>query len=307
MTSGNYFVKILILVVVASFFAYVLFWFIKSLPLIVEISLNRGIYEPATGLRFVDSYSVSAAYVMEYSGFVGLIIRVIGASYALPAAVQFFRAKTNSFVAMRNKISKALLLEGIYYLSLIPAIYFLLGYSALPAVSNFLLSATLLTQILLISPFLIILSLKIKKYNLGAGSPSLLRLIGLPAMSYVIAQWVIYMLKWSEMTAVDPYLFSAFSVRILGLLNTVIVQSLAVAFAVVGLFYLFRKNGADNTMRWWGLALIFLSTHITLYVAYVIGVGIPRFIPFGELWLIPLLGVGIYLLLKNPKIKSDKL
>lgn len=297
------YLKILVFTAVASYFAYALYWFVKSLPLVIEISLSPEIYTPAAGLRFVNSQSIFAAYLMEYSGLVGLTVRVVGASYALSAAVLYLRTKTDSFPKIRDKIFKALLLEGFYFLSLIPAMYFLLEFSALPSVSNFLLSAAILTQILLISPFLISLGFKVRKYELRADRSPLLRLAGLAATNYVIAIWVIYMLKWTEMTAVDPYLFSAFSVRILGFLNTIIVQSLAVVFAVAGLIAILRKNGAANTARWWGLSLFFLSTHIILYVVYVTSVGIPRFIPFGELWLIPLLGIGIYLVLKNPKAK----
>jgi hypothetical protein len=303
MARSNFALKSLILVAVGSFFAYVLFWFAKSIPLVVEISLSPEAYVPATGLRFINSYSLFSAYLMEYSGLAGLIVRVAGASYALGAALLFLRAKPNSFQAICDKVSKALLLEGFYFLSLVPAMYFLLNFSALPAVSNFLLSAAILAQILLISPSLVNLGFKVRKYKAGIGGSSLMRWAGLAAMNYVIALWVIYMLKWTEMTAVDPYLFSAFSVRILGLLNTAIVQSLAVVFAVVGFLHVLRKSGADNTMRWWGLSLIFLSSHIIIYVIYVISVGIPRFIPFGELWVIPLLGLGVYLLLKNPKVK----
>jgi hypothetical protein len=292
-----------VLTVVCSYFAYVLYWLVKTIPWVVEISLKPEFYSPATGLRFVDSQSVSAAYLMEYSGFFGLIIRVVGASYALLAAFLILKNKTKSFPAIRNKISKALLLEGFYFLSLIQAIYFLLGFSALPAISNFLLSTAIITQILLISPLLISLGFKVKKYESGASASSLVRLAALAAVNYMFALWVTYILKWTEMTAVDPYLFSAFSVRILGFLNTIVVQSLAVVFAVVGLLHILRKGGGANTMRLWGLSLIFLSTHIMIYVIYVISVGIPRFIPFGELWLIPLLGLGIYLLLKKPKVK----
>jgi hypothetical protein len=240
---------------------------------------------------------------MEYSGFFGLVVRVVGASYALLAAFLILKTETNSFPVIRDKISKALLLEGLSFLLLIPTIYFLLGFSALPSVSNFLLSTMLLTKILLISPFLISLGLKVRRYESGVGGSSLLRLAGLSSMNYVIALWASYMLKWTEMSFVDPYLFSAFAPRIFGFLNTIVVQSLAVVFAIVGVLHIFRKSGADNTMRWWGLSLIFLSTHIILYVIYVVSVGIPRFIPFGELWIIPLLGLGIYLLLKNPKVK----
>ena len=105
--------------------------------------------------------------------------------------------------------------------------------------------------------------------------------------------------------AVDHYLFSALSVRILGFLNTIVVQSLAVFFAVIGVFYALRKSGGKSLMRWWGLSLIFLSTHIILYVVYCASVGITRFIIFGELWVIPLFGLGAYLLLKNPRVRES--
>ena len=303
MGRNNRVLKTLLFVTVCCYFAYALYWFVKTIPWMVEISLRPEYYSPPTGLRFTNSYSVSIAYFDEYSSFFGLLVRVVGASYALLAAFLILKTETNSFPVIRDKISKALLLEGLYFLSLIPAIYFLLGFSALPSVSNFLISTNLLTQILLISPFFISLGIKVRKYDSGAGRSSLLRLAGLSSMNYMIALWVSYMLKWTEMSAADPYLFSAFAPRIFGFLNTIVVQSLAVVFAVVGLLHILRKSGADNTMRWWGLSLIFLSTHIILYVIYVASVGIPRFIPFGELWVIPLLGLGIYLLLKNPRVK----
>ena len=131
----------------------------------------------------------------------------------------------------------------------------------------------------------------------------LIRLASLTYMNLVIALWVTYMLKWREMMAVDPYLFTALSVRILGFLNTVIVQSLAVVFAVIGVLLILRKRGLNQAARLLGISSIFLGLHILIYVIYVTGVGITRFIIFGELWVIPLIGLGTYLLLKNPKIK----
>ena len=292
-------VKILVLTTVASYFAYAIFWFVKTIPWIVEISLRPEYYSPPTGLRFTDSTSLSIAYLMDYTGFFGLMIRVVGASYALLSAFLILKNEKESFPAVRDKISKALLLEGVYYLSFIPAIFLLLGFSALPSVSNFLLSTVFSTQILLLSPFLIKLATTVKKYESDVDRPSLIRLAGLSYMNFAIAQWVTYMLKWREMMAVDPYLFSALSVRILGFLNTVVVQSLAVIFAVVGGLLILRKRGLGKAIRWWGLSLIFLSLHIIIYVIYVTSVGITRFIQFGELWLIPLIGLGSYLLLRK--------
>lgn len=302
MSRNDLFAKTLALTTVGSYFAYVLYWFVKTIPWIVDISLRPEYYNPATGLRFTDSLSVSLAYLMEYSGFFGLMIRVVGASYALLSAFLILKNEKDSFPIIQDKISKALLLEGFYYLFFIPAIIFmLLNFSALPSISNFLLSIVFSTQILLITPILIKLATTVKNYEPGVDKPSLIRLAGLSYMNFVIALWVTYMLKWIEMMAVDPYLFSALSVRILGFLNTVVVQSLAVVFAVVGALLILRKRGLDKAIRWWGLSSIFLSSHIIIYVIYVTSVGITRFIPFGELWLIPLIGLGAYLLLKNSR------
>ncbi len=303
MGRNYYAIKTLTLITVGSYFAYALYWLVKTIPWIVEITLRPEIYSPATGLRFTDSYSVSVGYLIEYSGFLGLIIRVVGASCALVSAFLIFRTKNESFSAVRNKVSKALFFEGLHYLSYVPAIYLLLGFSALPSVSNFLLSTVFFIQILLISPFLIKLALVVKKYESGVDRPKLIRWASLTYMNFVIALWVTYMLKWKEMMAVDPYLFSALSVRILGFLNTIIVQSLAVVFAVVGVLFILKNRGLNKATRLLGLSSIFLSLHIVIYVIYVTGVGITRFIIFGELWVIPLMALGVYLLLKNPKIK----
>jgi hypothetical protein len=302
MSRSNFTIKIFVLITVGSYFAYALYWFVKTIPWIVEISLKPEYYIPATGLRFTNTYSVSLAYLMEYTGFVGLIVRVVAASYALLAAFLILKNGKDVFSVVKSKISRALLLEGVYYLSFIPAIMLLLlNFSALPNVSNMLLSIAFSTQILLITPLLIKLATIVKNYEGDADKSSLIRWAGLSYMSFVVAIWVTYMLKWREMMAVDPYLFSALSVRILGFLNTVIVQSLAVIFAVVGVLLILKKCGLDKAARWMGLSAIFLSLHIIIYVIYVTHVGITRFIQFGELWLIPLIGVGLYLLLKNPK------
>lgn len=302
MSRSQLIIKTLALITVGSYFAYALYWFVKTIPWIVEISLRPEYYTPATGLRFTNVYSISLAYLMEYTGFVGLMIRVVAASYALLAVFIILKNTKDVFPAIKNKISRALLLEGIYYLSYIPAIMLLLlNFSALPNISNMLLSTAFSTQILLITPLLIKLATKVKNYKGDVDKPSLIRWAGLSYMSFVVAIWVTYMLKWREMMAVDPYLFSALSVRILGFLNTVIVQSLAVVFAVVGVLIILRKHNLQKAIRWIGLSAIFLSLHIIIYVIYVTHVGITRFIQFGELWLIPLIGVGLYLLLKKPQ------
>ena len=298
---GNYrVVKTLIFVAVVSYFTYALYWFIKSIPYIVGISLRPENYSPPAGILFNNPYSLATAYLMDYVGFFGLTARVVGASYALLSAFLILRVEKDFFPVIRGKISKALLLEGVYYLSFIPSIYFLLAFSALPPMANFILSAQLFTQILLISPFLISLGLKVRNYELGTGGSSLLRLAGLSSMNYGIALWVTYILKWAEMASADPYLFSL-SPRFLGLANTVTTLSLSVVFAIVGFLSILRKRDRDKSTKWWGLSAIFLSAHFIIYVLYCASVGVLYYIQLSELWVIPLLGLGMYFLLKKPK------
>jgi len=90
-------IKILALTTVGSYFAYALYWFVKTIPWMVEISLRPEYYVPATGLRFTDSYSVSLAFLMEYAGFIGLMVRVVGASYALLSIFLILKNEKVSF------------------------------------------------------------------------------------------------------------------------------------------------------------------------------------------------------------------
>ena len=90
---------------------------------------------------------------------------------------------------------------------------------------------------------------------------------------------------------------------IIAFLNTIVILSLSVVFAIVGALHILRKGGENKTTRWWGLSAIFLSTHFIIYVLYYVNVGVPWMAQFAELWMIPLLGLGMYLLLKNPKVK----
>jgi hypothetical protein len=49
---------------------------------------------------------------MEYAGFVGLIVRLIGAIYAMLSAYFFFDGRMNPS-KLKSIVSKALLMEGV--------------------------------------------------------------------------------------------------------------------------------------------------------------------------------------------------
>jgi hypothetical protein len=279
-----------------SYFVYSAYWLAKTVPWIWNITVNPDGFSPPTGLIFRNSESLSSAYLMEYTGFAGLIIRLVGAAVALAAFAYIAKDGVDSYPRHRGKVSAALLINGVYFLTLIPVVYFLLNYSALPTISNRLLSLNQVTEIALMSTFLVYIGLKIRETGFVVNSASFWRLVGLAGAAYTVAILIIYMSKWTEMMAVDPYLFTALSARIIGFMNTIIVQTLSVAFAVAAVVAMHLKRFSSKTSLLWGLALVFLSLHTVIYTVYcAFIVGIPRFIVFGELWQIPLMALGIFL------------
>lgn len=292
--------KTLIIFSAISYFAYTFYWFIKTIPWIIHITQGPKFYSAPTGLLYINTYSLLIGYVTDYMAFLGLTIRVIGATYALLTAILLFKNKTNIQLLIQTKISKTIFFEALYFLSLIPSIYLLLEISALIPKANIFLVLQISIQILLISPILIVLNQKLKKNNIN--SSSTIKLIIISYLSYVIALWGLYMLKWIgmmiEASALGEINWLQYGIRIFGLLNTAIILSLAVIFAIIGAFQNKRKN-IPKTIKWCGLSLVFLSLHFVIYVLYLASVGFWNAILFGELWAIPLLGIGIYMIIKK--------
>ncbi len=287
---------VIVAVCVLAYFVYSAYWLAKTVPWMWEITGNPEGFSPATGLIVRSPGSLTSAYLMEYAGFAGLVIRLVGASLALAAFILIAKDGVDSFSRHKGIVSASLLFNGIYFLTLVPVVYFLLNYSSLPTISNRLLSLNQITEIALISTVLIYIGLKMRKDDFVVNSRSFWKLAGLATAAYVVAIWIVYMSKWTEMMAVDPYLFSALSARIIGFMNTIIVQTSAVALAVAAVIATSLKKLSSKTPLLWGLALVLLSLHTVIYTIYCdFIVGIPRFIIFGELWQIPLMALGVYL------------
>jgi len=286
--------KVILLVAVCAYFVYVLYWFIKTIPWIAQISFDPASFYPAAGLSLVNPLAVPSSYLMEYVGFAGLAVRLVGACCALAAAVLVIRGYAFSSAKLKSYASKAILLEGFHFFSFIPAFYYLAAVSTLPVTSRACLSGQLAVQLALIAPSLIILGLKLRKPTVSLGE--LTKYAAFATVFYVLALWVSYWLKWTEMTALEglPFLFMV--PRVVAFLNTAIVFSLAAAFAVLGARSVLQKQSSSVASRWWGLAAILLSTHLTIFVVFCVSVNAAFLAVFGELWTIPLMALGAYLL-----------
>jgi hypothetical protein len=299
-TQRNYSIfRVSVLSVVFCFFAYVFYWLAKSLVWAARITLEPAAYSPPTGFRIIDSCSVFTAFTMEYTGFLGLLVRFAGASYALYATYLLLR-KDQAQTKAAEKASDALVLEGLYFLSFIPAVVFLLRFSALPQTSNLCLSGAFIAQMTLNSPALIWLALQLRKHS--RETMGLIKAASLAAMNYTIALWVTYILKWTEMTALEGFNWLFSFPRSLGFLNTASILSLSALSAVAGAHSL-RRPVIGNAVRWFGLSATLTGVHTAIYTIYCAIFNVVQFIQFGELWTLPLIALGLYLLLKNPKTK----
>ncbi|MCW4004989.1 MAG: hypothetical protein NWF04_00110 [Candidatus Bathyarchaeota archaeon] len=294
--------KALILIMICCFFTYALYWAAKTIPWMIDITLHPESFYPAAGLQQVNSYSLAVSYVMEYAGFFGLLIRLVAAAFAVLAFAAIQKTGNPLIGPAKNRISKALLLEGIYFLSFIPSIYYLAGFSSLPITSRLCLIGTLGVQIALISPVLILLSRRLKKTSSAApeNSASLVRLTVLACLCYVVAIWFMYIFKWTEMAALEGAIWLIIPPRLIAFSNTAITLTLSAAFAALATkTYLHHKTLTPKTLKLWGASAILLSLHTIIFVIFCFNVNAAYLASFGELWLIPLLGVGVYLLAKN--------
>jgi hypothetical protein len=116
-----------------------------------------------------------------------------------------------------------------------------------------------------------------------------------------------YLLKWGELfngakvTLTSVFAWLLISARLLSLLNTIFILSLAVVFAGIGTKFLIKESDGYRATKYWSLSAVFIGAFSILYVFYCIYLGVLWVIPFGELWIIPLFAVGLYFLVTKAK------
>ena len=250
----------LILALAISYFIYNAYWLMKSVNWVLSF-ISAPTYEPPTGLLFTNANSVFAVYLMDFAAFLGLVARFTGGFFAIVCAYLILKNIDNR-VLFKKFILILLVCETLYFLSLVPSIYFLLGFSALSSLSNSLLSAQLFIEVLLVTPFLTVLATKIR-----TGKPtdkrSIIKWAGVLLLSYEIALWIVYLLKWGELfnganvTFSNAFTWLLVSSRLLSLLNATVILSLAVIFAAVGTKLLITKNNGVQTIKYWSLSATF--------------------------------------------------
>src|SRR5512136_2898988 len=108
-----------ILIAVATFFGLALFWAFQGIIGSISYVSNTYVYEK---LSEGPLWWLVLYYSGEgVAGTVGLVVRAIGGFIAFYATVLLVREKATDSPKIRKSGRVALLLEGIYFLSLIPS------------------------------------------------------------------------------------------------------------------------------------------------------------------------------------------
>jgi len=268
-------VKIWVFVVLCSVFVYNLYYLIH-------------------GLQFTWwTYTVlggPAPYYYRTISSIGHTLRFIGLFFALQAVYLVWGPKAKPFSSVKNKVSIALILEAAYYITFVPSLLNIMDYSRFLPEMTFFASIYFL-QMLLITPFLMILGFKVKNEKEDKMNAGLLKWVGMACVGYIAAICVNISFRWFFMSFQEGVQFLLTGITAIGFLPSITTLSLSVVFAIVGALKLSKNR--NNAIRWFGLSKIMLGAHFIIYLLFNAYVDMLDFAILTEVWAVSLLGLGL--------------
>ena len=274
--------KTWVFIVLCSVFVYNLYYLIHGLQ------FTFGTYIDLGG---------PAPYAYRTVSSIGHTLRFIGLFLALQTVYLVWGPKAKPFSSVKGKISIALFLEGAYYLSFLPSLFNIMRFSNY--VSGMTLFASIyFFQIVLITPFLIIIGLKVKLGEQKNMEKSLLKWIGIACVGYIAAIWFNIVFRWFFMGLEEGVQFLLTGIVSIGFLPSISTMSLSVAFAVIGAIFLFKKNSGASR-KWFGLSTLMLGVHFVIYILYYAYVNQLDFALLVEIWAVSFLGLGLSILIRK--------
>ena len=286
-------VKIWIFITLCSLLAWILYW--------IPSSIDRFFTMDGTPWNFILQNFGEMFIIMEMSGAIGMLIRFAGVILAIFSLLLIMR-NTKKFWEIKNWAVSALILESVYFILLLPSSLFLFGFGRkfgedtfIPGLTSLVLGGNFLLIVLLTAPFLLILAMKLHKYDGGGTGFKSWKWISITFVSYIASLWVNSVVKWFEMVNAERLSFFAIGVRSLGAINSFLLMSMALVLSIGGALSLFKKD-FNSASKWLGLSLAFVGLHYLIFVIYSYLVGIEGFLMLAEIWAIPLLGLGLTLL-----------
>jgi hypothetical protein len=283
--------KVWILATAVSWILFGLYW--------MQMAYNRV---PYLLQNYPDIPSTLGFWTDHVTGAIVDTLRVVAVILLFVALYLAWGPKKQSFYAVKKYLATTILFEGIYWLAVLPDNVRRLVTGMQPQ----LLYVGFFFEILGASILLIVLSIKVWKYEVGSRN-DLIKWGCFAGISYIFAMWIYNMFRWLSMSG----LFGAVDTRLaidllggitsMGFLNTAITLTLSLVFAFCGSYLLVKRNNQKLGTQLTGLAILLFGLHFILYTIYA------WFSPnewafvlvLTQIWPMPIIGVGIGLLTRK--------
>jgi hypothetical protein len=254
---------------VISFFIFELYLFLRSFPAEYNIYLR---YQ--TRMQNSDPFWTSFWFGSEVTGEVGLILRFVGVCFLL--AFSWILVRRGQAIYLYLK--RAVLLEGIYYLFMIP---FILSLYLRPNTTLINLEAALsyTLQIIFISPAFLMLYSTLKKTPID--KVQMFKWGAIAIIGYTFALWIKHFLL---MLYALPINF-ANPILVVGSLNATLTILVAGLILTATFLPIMRKQRLSFNSRLAGIGFLLIGLHFVIYFA--VSLMIQRYWDFmmlTELW-----------------------
>ncbi len=273
-----------ILPAVVSFFLYQLFLFLKSFP--AEYNLY---FRYVARLQTSDPFWTSFWFSSELIGEVGLILRFAGACFVF----FFVLVLARKGQAVLSYLSRAIVLEGIYYLFNLP---FIVSLFARPNTSIINIEAGLsyTLQIVFVAPAFLVLYFTIKNRN--STRLDLYKWGAVALIGFTFGLWVKHFLLNLYALPID----FADPVLLVGLINSAFTMLFAGLILAIALLPIIRKERGEFSSRLVGIGLLLVGTYVLIYLLIsLVNQIYLNFLTLTDVWAIAYLVSGIGLIRKR--------
>ena len=267
-----------------SFFIFELYLFLRSFPAEYNIYLR---YQ--TRMQTNDPFWTSFWFGSELTGEVGLILRFVGVCFLL--AFSWILVRRGQ--AIYSYLKRAILLEGIYYLFMIP---FILSLYLRPNTNLVNLEAALsyTLQIVFISPAFLMLFLTLRKIPIDKAQ--MFKWGAIAVIGYTFALWIkhfLLMLYALPINLTNPIL-------VVGSLNATLTILVAGLILTATFLPIIRKQKLSFNPKLAGLGFLLIGMHFVVYIA--VSLLVQRYWDFmmlTELWAIAFIILSIGYIFKR--------
>ena len=240
-----------IFALVISFFIFELYLFLRSFPAEYNIYLR---YQ--TRMQTDDPFWTSLWFGSELTGEVGLILRFVGVCFL----VTFSWILVKRGQAIYSYLKRAVLLEGVYFLFMIP---FILSLYLRPNTNIVNLEAALsyTLQIIFISPAFLMLYSTLKKTPID--KTQMYKWGAIAIIGYTFALWIkhfLLMLYALPINLANPVLA-------VGSLNATLTILVAGLILTATFLPIIRKQKLSFNPRLAGLGFLLIGVHFVVYIA----------------------------------------